>query len=100
MVALLNSLQVGFTTLKIQKNSELIAKTLRDVSKEFGNFGNLLEKTKQRLAQATDEIDKASIKSRKIESKLSKVQELPNSKQVTLRPSLETASVLTFAFNL
>ncbi|MCL2332257.1 MAG: DNA recombination protein RmuC [Actinomycetia bacterium] len=58
MAALLNSLQMGFRTLAIQKRSQEVWAVLGKVKKEFATFSGVLEKTRQRLHQADDELDK------------------------------------------
>lgn len=83
--ALLNSLQMGFRTLAIEKRSSEVWDLLSVVKTEFGQFGTVLEKTKKKLQEATNTIDKAGVRSRAIEKQLKKVQELPsneNQKQI------------------
>ncbi len=77
--ALLNSLQMGFRTLAIEKRSSEVWDLLSVVKTEFGQFGNVLEKTKKKLQEATNTIEKAGVRSRAIERQLKKVQELPSS---------------------
>ena len=72
--AFLNSLQMGFRTLAIEKRSGEVFKLLEAVKNEFGEFGNLLEKTKAKLNEATKEIEKAGTRTRSIERKLNDVQ--------------------------
>jgi DNA recombination protein RmuC len=76
VAALLNSLQMGFRTLAIEKRTSEVWEALGAVRSEFGTFGDLLEKTKQKLEQATKTIDDASVRTRKIERHLDKVQTL------------------------
>ncbi len=76
--ALLNSLQVGFKTLAIQKKSSEVWKVLAAVKKDFGLFGNVLEKTRMKIESVGKELDKAHHRSRQIVRKLSKVEELPS----------------------
>lgn len=76
IAALLNSLQMGFRTLAIEKRTSEVWEALAGVRTEFGKFGDMLEKTKQKLEQATTTIDGAAAKSRTIERKLQKVQTL------------------------
>jgi len=76
MLALLNSLAVGFRTLAIEKRSSEVWKLLGLVKTEFSRFGDVLEKTKKKLNEATDTIDSASRRSRSIERRLRGVQEL------------------------
>lgn len=78
--AILNSLQMGFKTLAIQKRSSEVWDILGKVKTEFGNFGVLLEKTHKKLQEATTTIESAAAKTRNIQGKLSKVQELPAAK--------------------
>lgn len=77
MGALLNSLQLGFKTLAVQKRSAEVWQILNDVKREFDTFADALEKTQTRLNQANTELDKlVGVRTRKIQSQLSKVQKL------------------------
>ncbi|MCH5202083.1 MAG: DNA recombination protein RmuC [Oscillospiraceae bacterium] len=77
MAALLNSLQMGFKTLAVQKRSAEVWKVLGDVKKEFDTFSDVLEKTQQRINQANAELDKlVGVRTRQIQRKLSSVQKL------------------------
>ena len=76
IAAILSSYQLGFRTLAIAEQTSHVWELLTTIKGEFGKFGDLLEKTKEKLEQATRTIDSASTKSRTIERKLSKVQEL------------------------
>jgi DNA recombination protein RmuC len=80
--ALLSSLQMGFRTLAIEKRSSEVWDLLSAVKTEFNQFGTILEKTKKKLQEATNTIDKAGVRSRAIERQLRKVQELPSSEIV------------------
>lgn len=89
--ALLNSLQMGFRTLAIEKRSSEVWKLLGAVKTQFRKFGDLLDKTHKKLGEASRTIEDASRKSRYIEGRLSKVQELPSEESNTLLSnSLET----------
>jgi DNA recombination protein RmuC len=77
MIALLNSLAVGFRTLVIEKRSSEVWELLGVVKTECGKFGDVLEKTKKKLDEASNTIDTASRRSRSIERRLREVQELP-----------------------
>ena len=77
--ALLNSLQMGFRTLAIEKRSSEVWDILGVVKTEFGKFGTILEKTKKKLQEATNTIDQAGVRTRAIERQLINVQELPTS---------------------
>lgn len=76
--ALLNSLQMGFRTLAIQKRSSEVWHLLAAVKTEFGKFGGLLEGVKKKLEQASNQIDDVARKSRTIERRLNQVEELPS----------------------
>ncbi len=75
--ALLNSLQMGFRTLAIEKRSSEVWDLLGAVKTEFGAFGDVLAKTKKKLIEATNVIDTSEVRTRAIERKLRHVQELP-----------------------
>jgi len=77
IAALLNSLQMGFRTLAIEKRASEVWNLLGAVKTEFGKFGKLLEKTHKQLTTVAGTIEVASRKSRTIERKLKSVQELP-----------------------
>lgn len=76
-VALLNSLQMGFRTLAIEKRSSEVWQLLGVVKSEFGKFGELLDKTNKKLQEISGTMELASRKTRTIERKLKKVQALP-----------------------
>lgn len=88
--ALLNSLQMGFRTLAIQKRSSEVWDILSVVKKEFGKFGDVLEKTKKQLLAATKTIGDAGVRTRAIERKLKDVQDTP---------SLETSTKIEAELN-
>lgn len=77
MAALLNSLAIGFHTLAIEKRSSEVWLLLGVVKTEFGKFGDILEKTRKKLTEASHSLETASRKSRNIEKKLRQVQEIP-----------------------
>lgn len=76
IAAILSSYQLGFRTLAIAEQTSHVWELLTTIKGEFGTFGDLLDKTREKLVQATNTIDSASRKSRTIESKLTKVQRL------------------------
>lgn len=76
LVAFLSSLQMGFRTLAIEKRSSEVWEILGAVKTEFNKFGDIIEKTKKKLQEATNVIDSASIRTRAIERKLRDVQSL------------------------
>ncbi len=78
LAALLNSLQMGFKTLAIEKRSSEVWKILGAVKNEFDKFGNVLRKAREKINQAGEEIDElVGVRTRQIQRKLKNVQELP-----------------------
>lgn len=75
--AFLNSLQMGFRSLAIQKRSGEVWNVLGEVKTEFGKFGDLLDAVHKKLVNATDSMDDVRKRSRAIQRKLRTVQELP-----------------------
>ena len=76
--AILNSLQMGFRTLAIQKRTSEVWKVLGAVKTEFGKFGGMLEKVQKNLQNAGDQLDEMIGKRTKaIERKLRQVEEMP-----------------------
>jgi DNA recombination protein RmuC len=78
LAALLNSLQMGFRTLSIEKRSSEVWTLLGAVKTEFSTFGAILDKTKKKLQEASNSIESAATRSRAIERKLRNVQNLPD----------------------
>lgn len=76
-VALLNSLQMGFRTLAIEKRSSEVWSLLGTVKSEFEKFGDLLDKTNKKLQEIGNTMAKASTKTRVIQRKLKDVVALP-----------------------
>ena len=77
LTAFLNSLQMGFRTLAIQKQTSAIWDLLESVKSEFGKFGDVLAATKKKLESGIIEIEKAETRSRVIERQLKKMDKLP-----------------------
>lgn len=77
LAALLNSLQMGFRTLAIEKRSSEVWGVLGAIKTEFGKFGEALESTRKKLEQATKSIESAGVRTRQIERKLKGVEALP-----------------------
>jgi len=75
--AILNSLQMGFRTLAIEKRSSEVWKTLSVVKTEFNKFGEILEKTQKKIQEASNTIESASKATRKIEKQLQAVESAP-----------------------
>jgi DNA recombination protein RmuC len=77
LAALLNSLQMGFRTLAIEKRSSEVWAILGAVKHEFGKFGGVIEKVQKKLQEASNTIDQAARRTRVMERQLRKVEELP-----------------------
>lgn len=92
MAAVLNSLQMGFRTLAIQKRSGEVWKVLGAVKTEFDKFGTVIQTAQSRLEQANAELDKlVGVRTRQIQRKLAGVTSLTESEAVGL---LEDSTVL------
>jgi DNA recombination protein RmuC len=84
LTALLNSLQMGFRTLAIQKRSSEVWNLLAGVKTEFGKFGEALSSVKEKLDQAARKMEDVDVRSRAITRKLRHVEELPDNPQPLL----------------
>jgi len=76
--ALLNSLQMGFRTLALEKRSSEVWQVLGAVKTEFGKFGDVLAQTKVTLERAARNIESAEVRSRQMARKLKSVEALPS----------------------
>ncbi len=82
MAALLNSLQMGFRTLAIQKRSSEVWQVLGGVKAEFDTFGQALAQAQNRINQASNELEKlVGVRTRQIQRKLRAVTQLPQEEQ-------------------
>lgn len=78
LAAILNSLQMGFKTLAIEKRSSEVWKILGAVKTEFEKFGDVLKKAQEKINQASQDIDTlVGVRTRQIQKKLKDIQELP-----------------------
>ena len=84
LAALLNSLQMGFRTLAIQKSSSEVWNLLANVKTEFVKFGGALSAVKDKLDQAARKMDDVDVRSRALTKKLQKVEELPTNPEPLL----------------
>ncbi len=87
LAAILNSLQMGFRTLAIQKRTNEVWQLLGAVKSQFGKFGDLLDKVQKKLGEASNTIGEASSKARFIQQQLRNVEELPAPEAQQLLPS-------------
>jgi DNA recombination protein RmuC len=88
LAALLNSLQMGFRTLAIQKRSSEVWALLATVKTEFGKFGEALSAVKEKIDQASRKMEDVDVRSRAITRKLRDVEELPSNPQPLLKDLL------------
>ena len=85
MAAILNSLQMGFRTLAIQKRSSEVWNVLGAVKTEFDKFGAVIETAQQRLEQVGGDLDKlVGVRTRQIQRRLRSVTELPEAQAAAL----------------
>jgi len=95
LAALLNSLQMGFRTLAIQKRSSEVWNLLAAVKTEFGKFGDSLSAVKEKIDQASRKMEDVDVRSRAITKKLRDVEELPSNPQPLLKDFLQTENAET-----
>jgi len=92
LAALLNSLQVGFRTLAIQRRASEVWELLAAIKAEFGRFGEALNRVQKKLQEASSAAEAASTRTRVIERKLRQVEALPAGQgQEQLGSELEAA---------
>ncbi|MET3130507.1 DNA recombination protein RmuC [Oxalobacteraceae bacterium GrIS 1.11] len=90
--ALLNSLQMGFRTLALEKRSSEVWQVLGAVKTEFGKFGDVLSQTRLALERAAKNIESAEVRSRQMARKLKAVEALPSeAAQMLLGPERDGA---------
>ncbi|MCL2655426.1 MAG: DNA recombination protein RmuC [Coriobacteriia bacterium] len=98
IAAFLNSLQMGFRTLAIQKSSQEVWAVLGRVKKEFATFSVVLDKTRQRLHQADDELDKlVGTRTNKINRALRQVESLDAADAVESLDAADVAGMIDAA---
>jgi DNA recombination protein RmuC len=90
LLALLNSLQMGFRTLVLEKRSAEVWEVLGAVKTEFSKFGDVLVKTRKKLDEAGTTIDQAFVRTRAMERQLRKVESMPDERAAQLLPGLGT----------
>ena len=78
LLAVLNSLQMGFRTLALEQRSAEVWEVLGAVKTEFGRFGDVLAKTKKKLEEASSTIDAAEVRTRAMARQLRTVEALPS----------------------
>jgi DNA recombination protein RmuC len=93
LIALLNSLQMGFRTLAIEKRSSEVWGLLGAVKTEFAKFTDILDKTQKKLQEAGNTIESAARKSRNIQRKLKNVQELSTNEATSFIEEIEESAM-------
>jgi DNA recombination protein RmuC len=89
LLATLNSLQMGFRTLALEKRSAEVWEVLGAVKTEFAKFGDVLAKTKKKLEEASNTIDAAEVRSRAMARRLKTVEAVGEQRAQALLPGLE-----------
>ena len=89
LLALLTSLQVGFRTVAIEQRSAEVWRILEKAKTEFGKFGDVLDNVKNKLDQASKQIEHTGVRTRAIERSLREVDTLPGETPVALEPPVE-----------
>ena len=87
--AFLNSLQMGFRSLAVERRTSEIWELLGAVKTQFGKFADVIEAAKKKLDSASEELAKTGTRSRQIEKRLKNVQELPEPETQMLLGNLE-----------
>jgi DNA recombination protein RmuC len=93
LLALLNSLQMGFRTLALEQRSAEVWEVLGAVKTEFARFGDVLAKTKKKLEEAAGTIDAAEVRSRAMARQLRSVEALPDARAAQLLPGLAAPAI-------
>jgi len=93
LTALLNSLQMGFRTLALEKRSSEVWEVLGAVKTEFGKFGEVLARTRDTLVRAARNIEQAEVRTRQMERKLRTVEALPGDLAEQLLGTVDKAAL-------
>ena len=92
LLATLSSLQMGFRTLALEARSAEVWEVLGAVKTEFAKFGDVLDRTQQKLKEASDTIDKAKTRTNVMTRKLKSVEALPAAQAGLLLPAIDAAN--------
>ncbi len=93
LLATLNSLQMGFRTLALEKRSTEVWQVLGAVKTEFGKFGDVLAKTKKKLEEAGNTISSIETRTRVMGKALRDVEALPDTQAQSLLPGADASAV-------
>ncbi len=86
LTALLNSLQMGFKTLAIERRSSEVWRVLGSVKSEFMKFGNVFEKVQKKIGEADNVLKSAQVRTRAMQRTLRDVEDQPNGEAGVLLP--------------
>lgn len=89
LLAMLNSLHMGFRTLALEQQASEVWKVLGAVKTEFNRFGEWVERIKEQVAKASDTIDKADTRQRQMRRALKGVEALPELQAQALLPAVD-----------
>jgi DNA recombination protein RmuC len=89
LLAMLNSLHMGFRTLALEQQASEVWKVLGAVKTEFNRFGEWVERIKEQVAKASDTIDKADTRQRQMRRALKSVEALPELQAQALLPAVD-----------
>ena len=89
LLAMLNSLHMGFRTLALEKQASEVWKVLGAVKTEFERYGDWVEKVREQVQKAADTLDKAETRSKQMRRALKGVESLPEAQAQALLPRLE-----------
>lgn len=88
LLAMLNSLHMGFRTLALERQASEVWKVLGAVKTEFERYGEWVERVKEQVAKASDTLDKADTRAKQMRLALRKVEALPEGQAQALLPPL------------
>jgi DNA recombination protein RmuC len=97
LAALLNSLQMGFRTLAIEQRSGEVWAVLGEATTEFRRYGDVLDRIKNKLQEATNAVDTAAVRTRAIERKLRGVEETQGAPDLPKLPIANPVNPSTIA---
>ena len=89
LLAMLNSLHMGFRTLALEQQASDVWKVLGAVKTEFERYGDWVEKVREQVQKASDTLDKADTRSKQMRLALRKVEALPETETQALLPKVD-----------
>ncbi|MDB5731599.1 MAG: hypothetical protein JWQ03_1494 [Variovorax sp.] len=95
LLAMLNSLHLGFRTMALERQASEVWKVLGAVKTEFNRFGEWVERAREQVAKASDTLDKADTRQRQMRRALKSVEALPEVEAQALLPAVEADDDLT-----